>query len=108
MIEIPDKDERDAFLRAAVGLERHVWLVRGRHAGRRAAIQRDIGPSDRTTAVHYLKFPLPARLADALRSAVAGAATITHLEMAIDHPAYSARVGLPAQTTLKLCEDLEP
>jgi hypothetical protein len=27
--------------------------------------------------------------------------------MEIDHPAYAARVGLPPQTTLKLCEDLQ-
>ncbi len=108
MIEIPDKDERDAFLRAAVGLERHVWLLGGVTRVAARAIQREIGPSDRTTAVHYLKFALPGRLADALRSAAAGTATITHLEMEIDHPAYAARVGLPAQTTLKLCEDLEP
>ena len=107
MIEIPDREEREAFLRAAVGLEKHVWLVGGTVRVAAQRIEREIGPGDRTTAVHYLKFPLPSRLATALRSAGEGTATITHLELVVDHPAYSARVGLPAQTTLKLCEDLQ-
>jgi hypothetical protein len=107
MIEIPEKDARDAFLQAALGLEKHVWLIAGSMRVAARSIERDAGPADRTTAVHYLKFALPPTLAHALRGAADGTATMTHLEMAIDHPAYAARTGLPAQTTLKLCEDLQ-
>ena len=107
MVEIPDKAERDAFLRAAVGLEKHVWLVAGSLRTAARSIDRGADATDRTTAVHYLKISLARRLADALRGAAEGTATMTHLEMEIDHPAYSVRVGLPAQTTLKLCEDLQ-
>src|SRR6516225_11115570 len=58
MIEIVDKAERDAFLQTALGFEKHVWLVvDGEHVPARA-ISRGT-PSDRTTAVHYLKFALP-------------------------------------------------
>jgi hypothetical protein len=106
MIEIPDRAERDAFLQAALGLEQHVWLLAGSARIAARPIQRDVGPADRTTAVHYLKFVLPPPLATALRGAAEGTATMTHLAMAIDHPAYDVRADLPAQTTLSLCEDL--
>ncbi|HEY8038299.1 MAG TPA: DUF3501 family protein [Polyangiaceae bacterium] len=106
MIEIADKDEREAFLHAAKGLEKHVWLVSG--SQRIAACGGDRGgDADRTTAVHYLKFSLPERLADALRGAVSGSATLTHLELAVDHPAYSVSAVLPAETILRLGEDLD-
>jgi hypothetical protein len=107
MVEIPDREERDAFLKSAVGLERHVWLIAGSLRIAAQSIERGVPGADRTTAVHYLKLALPRPLADALRGAAEGTATMTHLEMEIDHPAYAARVGLPAQTTLKLCEDLQ-
>jgi hypothetical protein len=107
MVEIAEKVERDAFLQSAVGLEKHVWLVAGSLRVAARSIERDVGPGDRTTAVHYLKFTLPPALANALRGAADGTKTMTHLEMAIDHPAYAAQAGLPAQMTLKLCEDLQ-
>jgi len=106
MIEIADKEERDAFLVAAAGLERHVWLV---GAGQRIAarsIDRGADPG-RTTAVHYLKFAVPDRLAEALRAAASEEATITHLELAIDHPAYTVTAVLPAETIVALGEDLQ-
>jgi hypothetical protein len=105
MIEIADKAERDAFLVAAKGFERHVSLVAG--SLRMAARSIDRGGSDeRTTAVHYLKFTLPERLAEALRGAATGDATMTHLELAVDHPAYAARAPLPVETILELGQDL--
>jgi hypothetical protein len=104
MIEIADREKRERFLRAGLGFQEHVWLVAdgGRIAAR--AIERDPGPSDRTTAVHYLKFALPARVADTLRNATTG--PDTPLELLIDHPAYAARVALSAQTVRELSEDL--
>jgi hypothetical protein len=105
MIEIADNAERDAFLVAAAGLERHVWLFAG--AVRTAARSIDRGGSaERTTAVHYLKFTLPPQLAETLRKATQGAETLTHLELAIDHPAYTERGALPAETVLQLGQDL--
>jgi hypothetical protein len=105
MIEIPDKAERDAFLAAAAGLEKHVSLVAG--SQRIAARSIDRGASDdRTTAVHYLKFKLTPALADTLRKAATSDATLTHLELAVDHPAYTERAALPAETILQLGQDL--
>jgi Protein of unknown function (DUF3501) len=106
MVEIPDKAERDAFLAAARGLEKHVWLVAGSlRMGARSA-DRGIEGSERTTAVHYLKFTVPARLSEALRGAASGEATMTHLELVVDHPAYEARAPLPVETILEVGQDL--
>jgi hypothetical protein len=104
MIEIQDAAERDAFLRAALGFERHVWLVA---AGQRVAARAlDRGaPSDRTTAVHYLKFALPRPLANALRAAASGKEVPT-AELVVDHPSYAARAVLPRVTVKMLAEDL--
>jgi hypothetical protein len=102
MFEIPDKEERDAFLLAAAGVERHVWLVADgtRVAGR--ASQRDGILPDRATAVLYLKFVLPKALADALR----GDELPADVALEIDHAAYAARAPLARPTLEEICEDL--
>jgi hypothetical protein len=105
MVEIADKAERDAFLVAAKGLERHVWLVAGSLRMQARSIDRG-GSDERTTAVHYLKFSLPPKLAQALCGAARDEATMTHLVLAIDHPAYQADAPLPADTVLELGQDL--
>jgi hypothetical protein len=103
MIEIVDKDERDAFLREAIGFEKHVWLsVAGARIQARPV---DRGaPADRTTAVHYLKFPLPPPTAKSLREATA--ATSPEVALEADHPAYGIRIVLPATTVASIAEDL--
>lgn len=101
MIEIADKEERERFLRAGLGFQEHLWLVAGGVRIRARAIERDPGPSDRTTAVHYLKFGLPAQVAETLRNA-----TTMPVELVVDHPAYNARVALSAQTIRELGDDL--
>ncbi len=103
MIEIVDKEERDAFLQAALGFEKHVRLV---VAGERVPARPiDRGaPEGRTTAVHYLKFPLPPAAAKALRDASLTSGPEIVLE--VEHPAYAARVTLPRETVASLAEDL--
>src|ERR1700690_4266689 len=107
MIEIDDKAERDAFLKAAKGLSKHVWLVAAsRRLSARYSDPLADGPeADRTTAVHYLKFPLPKDVADALRARAHGQAMTTPLALETDHPAYAARAPLPPETVLALGED---
>lgn len=106
MIEIPDKVERDTFLAAAVGFERHVWLVGGTERVRARSIDRGATAEDRTTAVHYLKMDLPKALANALREHADGRAQAPRVELEVDHPAYAVRAALPTPTLLKLGEDL--
>ncbi|HEY8087438.1 MAG TPA: DUF3501 family protein [Polyangiaceae bacterium] len=105
MVEIEDKGRRDAFLVAAKELEKHVWLVAGSYRMGARSIDRP-GTDERTTAVHYLRFTVPAVLAKALAGAASGDATMTHLELAIDHPAYTASVPLPVEAALELGQDL--
>lgn len=109
MVEIADKVERDAFLRAAKGLSKHVWFVAGsrRIAARSNEPLTDGPEADRTTAVHYLKFPLPADVADALRARATGKGPTTGLALEIDHAAYTARADLPLETAVALGEDLQ-
>ena len=100
MIEIVDKAERDAFLQAALGFEKHVSLVADGERTAARAIDRGT-PQDRTTAVHYLKFTMPPAALAALRSAAP-----PELVLEVDHPAYAARVVLPRETVASLAEDL--
>jgi hypothetical protein len=104
MIEIPDATEREAFLQSAKGFERHVWLaVDGARVAARGADRGD--DETRTTAVHYLKFPLPASSAAALR-AVASGGPLPSLEIGVDHAVYDVRTDLPKVTVRSLAEDL--
>jgi hypothetical protein len=104
MIEIEDHAQREAFLRGAVGFEQHVWLVAG---GQRVPAH---GPargesSERTTAVHYLKFRLPEEIAAALQGTSATRAALK-FTLEVDHPTYSARAALTLETLASLGEDL--
>jgi len=106
MIEIAEKEPRERFLREAVGFQKHVWLVVSSARIAARAIERDPGPSDRTTAVHYLKFGLAVHVAGALRGTAANPTNPTIVEMLVDHPAYRARALLSAETVRELGEDL--
>jgi hypothetical protein len=104
MIEIANSAERDEFLRAAVGFEKHIWLVVD---GER--IQADeVGPGAddplQTPAVHYLKFKLPPTVAAKLRDDAAIRQTRVTLET--DHDAYRARAELGREIIAELGEDL--
>jgi hypothetical protein len=113
MIEIAERAEREAFLQAANGLEKHVWLVVGaERLGARASERWADGSAGRTTAVHYLKFALPSEVANALRDRTrrppGGGAESSAVAVAleIDHPAYAVRAALPSETLTALGEDL--
>ncbi|MGH7438773.1 MAG: DUF3501 family protein [Polyangiaceae bacterium] len=104
MIEIPDADEREAFLGQAKGFERHVWVAIDGERSR--ALGADRGDdATRTTAVHYLKVPLSTGQVAALRGVAAG--RMPKVEMGVDHPVYSATTALVDLTTRSIAEDLE-
>jgi hypothetical protein len=107
LIEIDDKEERERFLFEAKGLDRAFSLVvagvpcPGKHDAAREQ-------QDRTTAVHYLKFPLAQGAERALRDVLEkkrGAADVS-VELVVDHPRYSARTALSAALVANLAEDL--
>lgn len=102
LIEIPDKETRDAFLREAKGLERTFELVvdgvvcPGKHDP-----SRDDG-ADRTTAVHYVKFELP----EAAEKAICEKKDVA-VDLRATHPRYSVTTRLPPALVADLAEDLQ-
>jgi hypothetical protein len=101
MIEIPEREEREGFLERARGFERHVALVvDGEKIAATWEKAREL--EDRASAVNYLRFPLTARAAAHLRQEAKSA----RVEIAVDHPAYSARAALSPATTASLADDL--
>ena len=107
LIEIDEKADRETFLFEAKGLDRAFALIvdgarcHGKHDEARES-------PDRTTAVHYLKFPLQPAAESALRDVLAKKrkpADVT-IELVVEHPRYSAKTELPASLVQSLAEDL--
>ena len=101
LIEYPDDVQRDAALRALVGLERHFWIRIGdrREPARFDNRQFD---TDRVSAVHFVRFPLGGLdQADFLQFAAAGKIAIE-----VDHPALVARAEITGPIALALAADL--
>ena len=107
LVEIDEKAERERFLVEAKGLDRSFSLVVD---GERCPGMHDAAREhpDRTTAVHYLKFPLTAAADRALRDVLekkrqASAVTV---EIVAEHARYSARAKLPPEAVASIAEDL--
>jgi hypothetical protein len=98
MIEISDPAERDAFLRRARGIERHLVLEVGPHPVRARWDETRVLP-DQASAVMYVKFPLTEPAAAALRSRAA-------LALVVDHPEVTVRAPLDATLAASLAEDV--
>ena len=107
LIEIDEKADRETFLFEAKGLDRAFALIvdgaccHGKHDEARES-------PDRTTAVHYLKFPLEPAAESALRDVLAKKrkpADVT-IELVVEHPRYSAKTVLAASLVQSLAEDL--
>jgi Protein of unknown function (DUF3501) len=102
-VEIADTATRERRLVELAGLEQKIALeVLGtKIAGRNET--RGVLP-DRTTAVHYVKFPLGKELADRLVARRTNAeGTMFFL---LEHPKLSVRKEIPAATVRNLAEDL--
>ena len=98
-IEFPEPAERDRMLVALAGVEDKFYLEA---EGSRAVARnetRGVLPG-RTTAVHYMKFPLSAQAAAALRT---GKVTAV---VGVDHDAYRASVTVPPRSLEELAQDL--
>jgi hypothetical protein len=102
-VEIPDAATRERRLVELAGLEGKIALE---VLGTKIAAHnetRGILP-DRTTAVHYIKFPLGAELAARLAArAKEGDGAMTFI---IEHPALSVKKEIPALTVRSLAEEV--
>jgi hypothetical protein len=101
-VEIADAATRERRLVELAGLEGKIALeVLGKKiAGRNES--RGVLP-DRTTAVHYLKFPLGKELAARLAERGNSAGAMFFL---LEHPRLTVRKEVPAATVSSLIEDL--
>ena len=103
IVEIADRDTRDRRLVELAGLEETFALdLDGEIVGARNET-RGVLP-DRTTAVHYLKFPVGTAGAARIRARVASPGAIAFL---VRHPKLQARVPIPEPVIHALIEDLE-
>jgi hypothetical protein len=107
LMEIEEKSERERFLVEAKGLDRSFSLVVD---GERRQAKHDAAREhpERTTAVHYLKFPLGEKGEAALRDVLAKKrkASEVVVEVVVEHPRYSARAKLPPECVASIAEDL--
>lgn len=99
LVEFEDAGERAVMLKALVGLDAHIRLeIEGEEACRPEFDDRQMSDG-KISSVHYIRFPLGKRRADALREKKGA-------EIVIDHPRLSARVVLSEGQRAALAEDL--
>ncbi len=99
LIEYEDPSERDEALSELVGLEEHMkMLIDGEDACRAHFDMRQFS-TERISSVHYLKFELGARRADAIKNGAA-------ISMKVDHPRLSAIARLSDVQAAALAKDL--
>jgi hypothetical protein len=101
LIEFPETEERKRQLALLRGIEHNVWVQAEGGAPVTAIADEDMERSndEKTSAVHFLRFELPAAMRDAIK---AGAM----LTIGIDHRAYQARTSVCEATRAALAKDL--
>ena len=103
MVEFPDAEERRAMLSRLVGIEDKVYVQVEGFDRIYAISDEDLERSDdkKTSAVHFMRFELPAEDVDALKSGASLAA-------GIDHENYQVEISpLPENIRQSLLGDLE-
>ena len=102
MIEYPDVEERQRMLAKLIGVEDRVWVRVAGFPPAYAIADEDLDRStdEKTSAVHFLRFEMDAKLRQALKSGAALAA-------GVDHPQYRVTVDpVPSSTAAALMADL--
>jgi hypothetical protein len=99
-VEMQSEAQMARTLDRLVGLQEHVWLVVGGHRIK-ATFDPEQFQADKLAAVQYLRFPLSAEEAAALRDP--GSA----IAVAIDHPNYRHSAGLDESQREELATDLQ-
>jgi hypothetical protein len=99
-IEYPDVAERQSALARMPGVEHKVWAEVDGHDRVYAIANEDLDRSteDKTAAVHFLRFELPAAAIDALRQGAG-------LRFGIDHPELPYVVTAAEETRGSLLQD---
>ena len=103
MIEFPDAEERRAALARLVGIENWVWMCTNGEPKVRAIADEDLERTteEKTSAVHFLRFELPASFVASVKSG-------SEISVGIDHEYYRFSVdSLPAEARNSLVRDLD-
>jgi hypothetical protein len=87
MIEYPDVGERQRMLARLIGIEDKVWVRVDGHPRVYAIADEDMERenAEKTSAVHFLRFEVDVRMAQALKQGAG-------IAVGIDHPQYRASV----------------
>lgn len=107
LVEIEDKATRDQFLVDAVGLEKSfVVVIDGETCPGKIEANRE--STERTTAVHYVKFDLTEKAEQRLRDVVEKKTKAADLEVKLEstHPKYAQSAKLPPALVQGLADDL--
>jgi glycerol-3-phosphate dehydrogenase subunit C len=102
MLEYSEPEERRVALSALIGIEERVWVRVGGHSPVYAVADEDLdrGGAEKTSAVHFLRFELDARMMVAVHEEAV-------VSIGVDHPRYAAIIeSLPSETRLSLALDL--
>jgi hypothetical protein len=102
MIEYGDEAERRVALTKLKGIERKTWIQVEGAKKVYAIADEDLERENetKTSAVHFMRFPLTEEMAAALKYGVT-------LQMGVDHPQYTAAVDVSAETRNALVKDLK-
>jgi len=103
MVEFPEVEERRAMLARLVDIENRVYVRVGDFGKVTAIADEDLERADetKTSAVHFLRFELPAEQVDALKGGAALAA-------GIDHDNYRVQISpVPENVRISLLGDLD-
>jgi hypothetical protein len=101
MVETDAAGDRDRLLRDLVDLDGHLFLQSGGLPSVAARFDRAQIGTDRISAVQYLKWPVDAANAAALRTPG------TAIRVICDHPSYRAQAVLTEDTRSEIAADLD-
>jgi hypothetical protein len=102
MIEYANVEERKDALTKLKGVERKTWVQVEGAKKVYAIADEDLARENetKTSAVHFLRFPLTEEMAAALKYGVT-------LQMGVDHAAYTVTMDVSTETRNALVEDLK-
>ena len=102
MLEYVDESVRRRKLRELKGIERGIWLQVGDKERMFAVADEDLEREDRekTSAVHFLRFPINEEMTEGLRQG-------EKMTIGVDHPSYEVgSVTIPKHTRQSLLNDI--
>lgn len=101
MLEYPDPHERSSRLEELIGIEDKVWIQVEGCERVWAFADEDLERENerKTSSVHFLRFELPERVAEAFKSGA-------NLTIGVEHPRYTTRVEVPKSVRAALAKDL--